>query len=75
MDMGLLKQLIEAPRLTTWSLAERLGCAHIAMETHQHELGKMSKYGVWIPHELSPLQLEYRVDACMKLSTSHHNYQ
>ena len=45
------------------------------METHLHELGKRWKYGVWIPHELSPLQLQHRVDACMEVSTSHRNYQ
>ena len=28
-----------------------------------------------MPHELSPHQLQYRVDASMDLSTSHHNYQ
>ena len=75
-DMDLLKQLIEQdPRLTTRCLAERLGCSYIAVETHLHELGKTWKYGVWIPHELSPLQLQYRVDACMELLTSHRNYQ
>ena len=57
-DMDLLKELIEQdPRLTTRCLAERLGCSHIGIETHLHELGKTWKYGVWIPHELSPLQL------------------
>ena len=41
MDMDLLKELIEQdPRLTTRCLAERLGCSHIAIETHLHELGK-----------------------------------
>ena len=40
-DMDLLKKLIEQdPRLTTRCLAERLGCSHIAIETHLHELGK-----------------------------------
>ena len=75
-DMDLLKELIEQdPRLTTRCLAERLGCSHIAIETHLHELGKTWKYGVWIPHQLSPLQLQQRVDACMELMTSHRNYQ
>ena len=32
------------------------------------------KYGVWIPHELSPHQLQHRVDACMDLTTSHRNH-
>ena len=40
-NMDLLKELIEQdPRLTTRCLAECLGCSHIAIETHLHELGK-----------------------------------
>ncbi|CAF1352684.1 unnamed protein product [Rotaria magnacalcarata] len=75
-DMDLLKQLIEQdPHLTTRCLAERLGCSHITVETHLHELDKTWKYGVWIPHELSPIQLQQRVDACVELRTSHRNYQ
>ena len=75
-DMDVLKQLIEEdPRLTTRCLAEGLGCSHITVETHLHELGKTWKYGVWIPHELSPHQLQPRVDSCMELMTSHRNYQ
>ena len=29
----------------------------------------------WIPHELSPFQLQLRVDTYMALMTSHCNYQ
>jgi hypothetical protein len=47
MDMDLLKQFIEEdPRLTTRCSAERLGCSHITVEIHLHELGKTWKYGV-----------------------------
>ena len=76
LDVDLLKQLIEQdPRLTSRYLAEQLGCSHTAAEKHLNELGKTWKYGVWIPHELSPQQLQCRVDACMDLMTSHRNYQ
>ena len=75
-DMGVLHQLIEEDRrLTTRCLAERLGCSHTTVETYLGELGKTWKYGVWIPHDLSPHQLQHRVDACMELMTSHRNYQ
>ena len=75
-DADVLKQLIEeAPRLTTCCLAERLGCSHTTVEIHLSDLGKTWKYGVWIPHELSPHQLQFRVDTCMALITSHRNYQ
>jgi len=59
-DVDLLKQLIEQdPRLTSRCLAEQLGCSHTAVEKHLNELGKTWRYGVWIPHELSPHQLQY----------------
>lgn len=75
-DVDVLKKLIEEdPRLTTRCLAEQLGCSHTTIETHLSELGKTWKYGVWIPHELSPHQLQLRVDACMDLMTSHRNHQ
>jgi histone-lysine N-methyltransferase SETMAR len=74
--MDVLKQLIEEdPRLTTRCLAECPGCSHTTVETHLSELGKTWKYGVWIPHDLSPHQLQHRIDACMELMTSHRNYQ
>ena len=76
MDVDVLKQLIEEDsRLSTRSLAERLGCSHTTVETHLSVLGKMWKYGVWIPHELSPHQLQLRLDTCMALMMSHCNYQ
>jgi transposase len=76
MDMDVLKQLIEEdPRLTIRCLAARLGCSHTTVKRHLGELGKTWKYGVWIPHDLSPHQLQRRVDACMELMTSYRNYQ
>ena len=75
-NVDVLKQLIEEDlRLTNRCLAERLGCSHSTVETHLHEFGKTWKYGVWIPHGLSPHQLQHRVEACMKLMTSHRNCQ
>ena len=73
-DLDLSKQLIEQdPRLTTRCLAEQLGCSHITVQKHLGDLGKTWKYGVWIPHELSPYQLQSRADTCMDLITSHRN--
>ena len=76
MDVDVLKQPIEEdPRLTTRRVADRLECSHATVETHLSKLGKKWKYGVWIPHELSPHQLQLRVDTCMALMTSHLNHQ
>ncbi|CAF4199481.1 unnamed protein product [Rotaria sp. Silwood2] len=75
-DLDQLKQLIEDdPRLTTRCLAEKLECSHTTVETYLNELGKTWKYGVWIPHELSAHRLQYRLDVCMDLLTSHRNYE
>ena len=75
-DLDRLKQLIEDdPRLTTRCFAEQLGWSHTTVETHLNELGKTWKYGVWIPHELSTHQLQYRLDVCMDLTASHRNYE
>ena len=76
LDVELLRQLIEEdPRLTLPYLAGQLGYCHTAVEEHLNELGKTWRYGVWIPHELSPHQLQYRIDVCMDLMTYHRNYQ
>ena len=76
MYIDLLKQLIEKdPRMTSLCLAERLGYSHITLKTHLHELVKTWKYEVGIPDELSPHQLQHRVDAFMELMTSHRNYK
>ncbi|CAF1192936.1 unnamed protein product [Adineta ricciae] len=75
-DIDLLKQQIEQdPRLTTRALAALLGCSHITLEKHLADFCKSWKYGIWIPHKLSPYQLQSRVNTCMHLITSHRNYQ
>ena len=75
-DVDVLKQLIEEdPRLTTCCLVEGLRHSHTTVETRLSKLGKTWKYGVWIPHELLPHQIQLRVDTCMALMTSHCNYQ
>ena len=67
MDLDVLKQLIEEdPRLTARYLADRVRWVHATVETHLKELGTTCKYGVYIPHELSPHQLQLRVDGCME---------
>ena len=75
-NVDVLKQLVEEdPTLTTRFLAERFGCSNTTVQTHLSELGKTWKYGVWIPHKLSPHQLQLSVNTCMALLTSHRNYQ
>lgn len=75
-DLKFLKELIEQdPRITTRELGELLDCSHMTIARHLADLGKVWKYGVWIPHVLSPIQLKMRVDTCMELLTSHRTYE
>jgi hypothetical protein len=58
-NVDVLKELIdEDTRLTNRCLAERVGCSHITVETHVHELGKTWKYGVCRDAPIPILDLE-----------------
>ena len=75
-DMDLIKHLIEeGSRLTTRCLAVQLRCTHTVVEKHLIQLDKVWRYGVWILHDLSPDQLQYRIDACMDLITSNRKHE
>ncbi len=41
------------PPQTRQELAAQLDCSHVTMKHHLHVLGKVYKYGSWVPHELS----------------------
>ena len=63
-----LESLLKAnPRITTREMAEELGCSHTAVESHLHKIGKVSKLGTWVPHELSESNLNQRVTICSSL--------
>ena len=73
-DLDRLQQLITAdPRLTTRCLSSMLGCCHVTIANHLHQLGKVLKLGVWIPHELNAKQLLKRVDVCEQLLSKRRN--
>lgn len=63
------------PRQTTRELAEQLDCAHTTVEDHLHTLGKIQKYGSWVPHELSADNKIQRVSVCASLLSHHHSYR
>ncbi|XP_023237751.1 histone-lysine N-methyltransferase SETMAR-like [Centruroides sculpturatus] len=53
-DDDVLKALIEQnPRQTTRELAEKLHTSQSTINRHLQKLGKVSKLGVWVPHNLS----------------------
>ena len=75
-DLNSLKKLIEEdPRLTTRFLGELIKCSHTTVLKHLKVLQKTWKYGVFVPHQLSPFQLQQRVNTCMELLTSHRNHE
>lgn len=61
-DLELL--LKENPRMATRERGDRLGTSHTTVENHLHETGKVLKFGVWIPHDLTEGQLIQRVAIC-----------
>lgn len=70
---GVLESLLAAnPRQTTRELAEQLGCTHTTVENHLHALGKVQKYGSWLPHELSANNKIQRVSTCVSLLCRYH---
>jgi histone-lysine N-methyltransferase SETMAR len=74
MDNEVLESLLRAdPRQSTRDLAEQLCCSPTTVERHLHELGKVQKYGAWLPHELSDTNTTQRVTTCVSLLSPYHN--
>ena len=49
-EQRLSELLLENLRQTTRELAEKMECSHTAIEKHLHSMGKVQKYGAWVPH-------------------------
>jgi len=74
-DIDRLRALIEAnPQETTRSLAFALGCSKSIVENSLHALGKVQKFGCWIPHQLSEKNLHDRVECCVQLLSRSRRY-
>lgn len=74
-DLSQLRQAIESePTQTTRDVASTLGCTHGAVRYHFKRLCFVSKLGDWTPHDLSPVQLQKRVEACQQLLSSHRTF-
>lgn len=73
-DDDLLQSLLHAnPRQSTRELAKCLGCSHVAIQQHLHSLGKVLKYGYWLPHELSISNKTQRISICASLLSRYNN--
>jgi histone-lysine N-methyltransferase SETMAR len=67
-DDEALQALLDAnPRQTTRELAEQLNCHHSTVERHLHVLGKVHKYGQFVPYQLSAANLDQRASICASL--------
>ena len=67
-DREQVRSLVEADHYeTARSMASQLQCSHTAILNCLHELGKVQKYGRWIPHTLSEANLAERANTCALL--------
>ena len=67
-DNDCLKTLVESdPRQTTQEMAIEMGCSDEAIRVLLHQIGKVHKQGVWIPHHLSEQNLIQRVSIASSL--------
>lgn len=74
-DDEILLQLIEDnPQSTTRELAQQLGCSHTTVARHLHSLGKVSKLGKWLPHQLTDANKMCRVTICNSLLTKRRTF-
>ncbi|KAF2902300.1 hypothetical protein ILUMI_03880 [Ignelater luminosus] len=68
LDNDVLKNVIEAdPCQTAEELAEIFGTPATTVLRHLHEIGKVSRAGVWVPHELSDQNKAQRSAVCASL--------
>uniref|UniRef100_A0A8R1IFI2 Transposase n=2 Tax=Caenorhabditis japonica TaxID=281687 RepID=A0A8R1IFI2_CAEJA len=51
----------------TRELETMLGCSHQTISNHLHDLGYRRVLARWVPHALSPYQMQARVTACQSL--------
>ena len=69
----LLAAIESDPRLTTQDLSVKFGCSSVTIGNHLHELGFKWKYGIWILHALTTVNLIDRANtAASFLSKSRH---
>jgi histone-lysine N-methyltransferase SETMAR len=75
-DVERLKALIEDnPRLTTRDLSAMLGCNQSTIDRHLHQMGKVNKLGTWVPHQLSPDNMQQRITICNFLLSKRDRYR
>ena len=67
-DSDQIETLIEnSQRYTTREIADILKISKSSVENHLHQLGYVNRFDVWVPHELSEINLLDRISACDSL--------
>ena len=67
-DDALLEAALEEnPSASVEELARKLSSNHSTVHRHLQQLGKVTKLGKWVPHELSENNLKSRVAICSSL--------
>lgn len=59
------------PRMSAREIADTMGLSDTAVLQHLHQMGKVCKFGRWIPHELTENIIMQRLAACMSLLSRH----
>jgi histone-lysine N-methyltransferase SETMAR len=59
--------LDEDCRISCRGIGERLNVSHTTISNHLKAMGKVSKLGKWVPHELSETNLQTRISICNSL--------
>ena len=68
LDLDELRSLVESdPTMTSRCMGSLLGFTHPTIINGLHRLGKVSKLGRYVPHKLSALDRQNRIDRCMEL--------
>jgi len=68
LDNDVLKTMVESdPRLSTRELATKLNTSQSTIDRHLHEINKVNKAGIWVPHQLSADNLLQRISICTSL--------
>lgn len=71
-DVEQLEALLqEDSRQSSRELTEKMGCTHPTVIKHLEEMGKVQKFGAWVPHKLSQANKDDRVIACSSLLARH----
>lgn len=57
---------------TTRELADQFNCSPQTILNHLNSMGKVQKYGSWVPHKLSQKNKDQRLNICASLLARHH---